>query len=95
MAAKITQNLFTLADAKAVGDKLGVDWNSFDVKEFRLGLNTELTIGAYNPITKFATDDPILIGKIVRAHLNEAPTYYTDWLQSEKEEALTSRYKRK
>lgn len=84
MVAKKTQQRFTRADAQRVGDKLAIDWNTVDVKEFLLGMNTEYTTGVYNPITKFATDDPILIGKIVRTHLQESPEYYTRWIQSEK-----------
>ncbi len=76
---------FTLAEAKSIGDKLGIDWGKFDVKQFRLGLNAELADGTYNPVTSFASDDPIMIGKVVRAHLNEFPDYYTQWAQMEKE----------
>ena len=36
-------------------------------------------------MTSFASDDPIMIGKVVRAHLNEFPDYYTQWAQMEKE----------
>ncbi|HRW05166.1 MAG TPA: hypothetical protein P5121_08745 [Caldilineaceae bacterium] len=93
MTAKTTQTQFTLAEAKVIGDKLDVDWDRFDIKQFRLGLNTEVAAGAYNPITEFVSDDPILIGKLVRMHLNESPTYYTDWLQREKEAEVESRRK--
>ena len=79
--------LFTLAEAKVIGDKLGMDWEAFDLKQFRLGLNTELLDGTYNPITSFASDDPILIGKIVRAHLNKCPDYYTYWAKRAKKES--------
>jgi hypothetical protein len=90
MAAKTKQQQFTRAEAKQTGDKLGIDWEKFDVKEFLLGMNTECATGVYNPITKFATDDPIQIGKIVRAHLQESPTYYTCWMQREKAAALAT-----
>ncbi len=76
---------FTIAEAKNIGDKLGIDWETFDVKQFRLGLNAELADGTYNPVTSFASDDPIMIGKVVRAHLKEFPDYYTQWAQMEKE----------
>ena len=78
------QKSFTLAAAKKVGDKLGVDWKEFDLSQFRLGLNVEIAVGVYNPITIRAVDDPIQIGKIVRAHLHESPDYYTQWVQMEK-----------
>jgi hypothetical protein len=76
-----------------IGDKLGIGWETFAVKQFRLGLNAELTDGAYNPVTSFASEDPILIGKIVRTHLNEFPDYYSHWAQREKEAELAHRPK--
>lgn len=79
---------FTSAAAKIIGDKLGIDWREIDLKEFCLGLNTERTAGAYNPVTNFASDDPILIGKIVRVHLAKTPDYYTQWAAHEKATAL-------
>ena len=85
MDPKSKQKQFTLAEAKRIGDKLGIDWAIVDIKQFRLGMNTEAAVGAYNPITEFATDDPILIGKLVRTHLHESPDYYTRWIQDEKE----------
>jgi len=84
MESETKQKQFTLADAKIIGDKLGVDWDIVDVKEFRLGMNAELADGAYSPLTNFVSNDPILIGKVVRMHLNEAPDYYTQWAQMEK-----------
>lgn len=84
MMTQPKQKPFTLREAKIIGDKLNMDWEVFDVKQFRLGLNAELEDGTYNPITNFASDDPILIGKIVRMHLNEASDYYTKWAQMEK-----------
>jgi len=84
MDSKTTKKPYTLAEAKAIGDKLGLDWNVFTVKQYRIGLNAELADGVYNPMTSFASEDPILIGKIVRSHLNESPDYYTQWAQMEK-----------
>lgn len=75
---------FTAAEAKIIGDKLAVDWERFDLAQFRVGLNAELADGAYNPATSFASDDPILMGKIVRKHLNESPDYYSQWARMEK-----------
>lgn len=83
-----------MAEAKVIGDKLGTDWNVFEVKQFRLGLNAELTDDTYNLVTNFASNDPILIGKIVRTHLNEFPDYYGHWAQDEKEAELAQSKKR-
>jgi hypothetical protein len=78
------QKSFTLAEAKQIGDKLGIDWATFDVNQFRIGMNAELADGTYNPVTNFASADPILVGKVVRMHLNETPDYYTQWAAREK-----------
>ncbi len=94
MVAKSEEKQFTLAEAKVIGDKLGIDWKVFDVKQFRLGMNAELADGTYNPVTNFASTDPILIGKIVRTHLNEFPDYYSHWAQDEKEAELAQSKKR-
>ena len=79
---------FTQAEAKIIGEKLGINWQKFTVKQFLAGMNAELADGTYNPMTNFASDDPILVGKVVRAHLNESPDYYTQWTQMEKEAEL-------
>lgn len=89
MVTKAKQKPFTTAEGRIIGDKLGIDWREIDLKEFCLGLNTERTLGTYNPVTNFASDDPILIGKIVRTHLSKTPDYYTQWAAQEKETALT------
>jgi hypothetical protein len=82
--AKAKRKPFTAHEAKEIGDKLGIDWEQTDVKQFQRGMNAELEDGTYNPITKFASDDPILIGKVVRTHLKESPNYYARWARMEK-----------
>jgi hypothetical protein len=75
---------FTVAEAKDVGERLGIHWEQFDVNQFRTGMNAELADGTYHPLTNFASDDPILVGKVVRTHLNKTPDYYTEWAAGEK-----------
>ena len=41
MAAKTNSKPFTLAEAKVIGDKLGIDWTVIEPKQFCLGLNAE------------------------------------------------------
>jgi hypothetical protein len=67
---------FTCDDAKAVGDRLGADWKSFDTEQFRKGLEVELEHGTRNPATNVTNDDTLATGKIVLAHLNMIPDYY-------------------
>lgn len=62
---------FSEADAKALGDKLGVDWQEVDLNEFRMGLEVEME---HKDVTG---GDPILTGKIALAHLKEMKDYYT------------------
>ena len=81
---KTKRKPFTVAEAKTIGGQLGIDWERFDFTQFHLGLNAELADGTYNPLTSFASEEPILVGKVVRTHLNENPDYYTDWAQMEK-----------
>ncbi|GAI18783.1 unnamed protein product, partial [marine sediment metagenome] len=68
---------FTWAEAKRIGDALGVDWRKFDVEQFRMGLDVELEHGTRDPRTNITNDDPMMTGKIALAHLNELPDYYT------------------
>jgi hypothetical protein len=72
-----TKRSIRVEEARAVGDKLGIDWKKVDVVEFRRGLEVELEHGARDPETNVTNDDPILTGKIAWAHLKEFPDYYT------------------
>ncbi|MBY9010547.1 MAG: hypothetical protein KGD74_11835 [Candidatus Lokiarchaeota archaeon] len=76
---------FTEKEAKEVGEKLGVKWDKFDVDQFRMGLKVELEHGKRDPETNVTNDDPIMTGKIARAHLNEFPDYYDRLEKLEKE----------
>ncbi len=68
---------FSFDKAKQIGDALGIDWNKFEVDQFRMGLEVELEHGSIDPKTNVTNDDPLLTGKIASAHLNEFPDYYT------------------
>ena len=76
---------FTAEEAKAIGEKLGIDWSKFDVEQFRMGMDVELEHGTENPVTNVTNDDPLQTGKIALAHLNEFPDYYTRLAKMEKE----------
>ncbi|MCX5800044.1 MAG: hypothetical protein NTX17_01445 [Candidatus Eisenbacteria bacterium] len=77
---------FTAAEAKTIGDKIGVDWNKYDLEQFRMGLEVELEHGKRDSFTDVTNDDPIVTGKIALAHLTEFPDYYTR-LEAMEEEA--------
>jgi hypothetical protein len=66
----------TLEEARHVGDKIGVDWNRFDLEQFRAGMDVEYEHGSHDPQTDVTGDDPIVTGKIALAHMKEFPDYY-------------------
>jgi hypothetical protein len=70
---------FTEADARRVGEQIGIDWSSapFDVEQLRRGMEVELEHGLHDQLTNVTDDDPIVTAKIALAHLNEFPDYYT------------------
>lgn len=82
MAAKRS---FTGEEAERIGKMLGVNWDKFDVEQFRSGMDVELEHGSVDPHTNVTNDDPILTGKIALAHLNEFPDYYTSLERMEKD----------
>jgi hypothetical protein len=76
---------FTSEEAKAIGEKLGIDWSKFDVEQFRMGMDVELEHGKEDPVTNVSNDDPLTTGKIALAHLNEFPDYYDRLYEMEEE----------
>ena len=79
-----TKKVFTTAEAKSIGESLGLDWSRFDVEQFRLGMDVELEHGVVDSHTNVTNDDPLTTGKIALAHLNEFPDYYTRLHEMEK-----------
>jgi len=69
---------FTLADAREIAEKLGIDFSKagFTPEEYLEGINIELEHGLVDPETNVTSDDPLMTGKIALAHLNEVPFYY-------------------
>ncbi len=66
----------TTEEARRVGDEIGVDWDRFDVEQFRAGMDVEFEHGSHDPQTNVTGDDPITTGKIALAHMKEFPDYY-------------------
>jgi hypothetical protein len=79
------QEFFSLVEAKQIGETLGIDWHSFGVEQFQVGLEVELEHGARDPQTNVTDDDALITGKIALAHLKEFPDYYTRLSTMEKE----------
>lgn len=76
---------FTSEEAQILGEKVGIDFNKYDLEEFRMGLSVELEHGTVDPETNVTNDDEIATAKITWAHLKEIPNYYTHLLKMEKE----------
>ena len=76
---------FTDEEAKNIGDRLGIDWNKFDLEQFRMGLAVELEHGSHDPETNVTNNDKLITGKIAWAHLKEIPDYYTRLEKMEEE----------
>ena len=76
---------FTAEEAKAIGEKLNINWSKFNIEQFRMGLDVELEHGMRDAQTNVSNDDPLTTGKIALAHLNEFPDYYTRLEFMEKE----------
>lgn len=72
----MARKFFTKRHAKAVGDRLGIDWRKIRIDEFRRGLLVELehSRGRGTNVTK---GDLLMTGRIAWAHLKELPDYYT------------------
>jgi hypothetical protein len=75
----------TREEARRVGDQIGVDWEHFELEQFRIGMDVEYEHGAHDPQTDVTGDDPILTGKIALAHMKEFPDYYERLERMEKE----------
>lgn len=76
---------FTAEEAKQIGDKLGIDWQKYDLEQFRMGLGVELEHGSIGQETNVTNDDELMTGKIAWVHLNEIPDYYTRLQKMEQE----------
>lgn len=82
---KRSKKHFTIAEAKQIGEALGIDWSKFAIEQYRMGLDVELEHGKVDQHTNVTNDEPIMTGKIALAHLNEFPDYYTRLNRMEEE----------
>jgi len=75
----------TLGEAKRVGDEIGVDWDRYDLEQFRAGMDVEYEHGKRDPQTDVTGDDPVITGKIALAHMKEFSDYYVRLGRMERE----------
>jgi Protein of unknown function (DUF5661) len=78
---------FSEEEARAIGQRIGVDWSAGDVdlEQFRMGLAVELEHGSRDHATNVTNDDETITGKIALAHLREIRDYYTRLAAMERE----------
>lgn len=72
-------------EAKKIGQKIGIDFNRFDLEQFRRGLEVEMEHGTEINESNITNDDVYMTGKIAWAHLHEIPDYYSRLDKMEKE----------
>lgn len=80
---------FDANETKRIGDTLGIDWNTVEFEQFRMGLAVEMEHGSHDQETDVTHDDPLTTGKIAWAHIKEFPDYYA---RLEKMEAEAEQY---
>lgn len=72
------KKVFTTEEAQKIGEAIGIDFNKFNIEQFRMGLGVELEHGShFGEKTNVTKDDPHFTGRIAWAHLMEIPDYYT------------------
>jgi hypothetical protein len=86
----------TSEEARRIGDAIGVDWERFDLEQFRAGMDVEFEHGSHDPQTDVTGDDPITTGKIALAHMKEFPDYYErlERMEAEAKRDLAARERR-
>lgn len=73
---------FTADQAKALGDKLDVDWDKVDLEQLRKGLEVESEHDKPGKLDVVKSD--LDLAKIALAHLDEFPDYYDRLAKAEK-----------
>ena len=81
--------MYTKELIKRIARKNDIDISKFDMDELVMGMEVELEHGSGNPKTDITGDDPEATFKIVMAHMNESPNYYTKLKGIEKKELST------
>jgi len=88
------QKQISAEEAKRVGESLHIDWEQVDLEEFRQGLMGNHKPGAIDPETGLTYDSVVLTGKVVLAHMEEFPDYFTR-LAKLKEEVNDYQFRRR
>jgi hypothetical protein len=84
----------TSDEAQRIGEALHLDWDRIDLEQFRQGLMGEVDEANMDPETGRTYDSVLLSGKLVVAHMQEFPDYFTR-LEKLKAEAHKHRAQRR
>ena len=64
-------------EARRIGDAMHIDWDQVGLEQFRKGLMGNHEQAAIDPETGLTYDGVLLSGKLVLAHMQEFPDYFT------------------
>ena len=64
-------------EARRIGESLHIDWDRIDLEQFRQGLMGEADQANMDSETGRTYDSVLLSGKLVVAHMQEFPDYFT------------------
>ena len=78
--------MYTEELIKRIAKKNEIENSKFNIDELVIGMEVELEQGSNNLTTDITGDDPEATFKIVMAHMNESPNYYTKLKGIEKKE---------
>ncbi len=67
----------SVEEAKRIGESLHIDWEQVDLEQFRQGLMGKHERTVMDPETGLTFDGVLLTGKVVLAHMDEFPDYFT------------------
>lgn len=68
--SKAKRKPFTLAEARLIGEQLGVNWAQLNRTQSVTEMKAERADGTADPFTRYTSADPIPVGKVIRAYLN-------------------------
>ena len=83
------QKRISLEEARRIGESLYIDWDQVDLEQFHQGLMGDQAQEDTDPETGIPYDGVLQTGKVVLAHMQELPDYFTrlEKLRAEAEES--------
>jgi hypothetical protein len=83
------QKQISAEEARRIGESLYIDWEQVDLEQFRQGLMGNQAQEVVDPETGLTFDGVLETGKVVLAHMQEFPDYFTrlEKLRAEAEES--------